>query len=70
MQSNSWLAVIGDGKLKDYKLEKRNIERELVRSCLWWHITWLKTGKKGTLTERWLGVIVGGKLHISNYRLD
>ena len=32
--SDSWLAVIGDGKLKDIKLETRNTERQLVRSGL------------------------------------
>ena len=34
IQSNSWLAVLGDGKLRDNKLEARNTEVQLVRCGL------------------------------------
>ena len=64
IQSNSWLAVLGDGKLKDNKLETMNNERQLVRCGLWWHVTGLQPVKKGILTERWLGGVVGGTLWV------
>ena len=48
IQSNSWLAVLADGKLKDKKLETRNTERHWSGVVFNGTLQGYKLGKKNT----------------------